>query len=154
MGRLQASLDQATAERDELREEQRLLLMEEQRAVDALAAAEAQAGALQRELAALRQGADGARVGAAGGARGGAPLAEDDEIATELADEIAALKMSHAKQVKQLQAELRKALASGGGGGGGGAAGGGADAARQVMLAREVEALHAEVRRLSSTDDR
>ena len=153
VGRLQASLDQATAERDELREEQRLLLMEEQRAVDALAAAEARAGALERELAAFRQGADGARVGAAGGARGGAPLAEDDEIATELADEIAALKMSHAKQVKQLQAELRKALGSGGGGGGsggGGAAGGGADAARQVMLAKEVEALQAEVWRLSS----
>ena len=55
------------------------------------------------------------------------------------------MQVSHAKQLKQMQAELRKALA-------GGTAG--SDAAMAVMHARQVEALQGEVRSLRAELDR
>ena len=125
MDALRGERDACTRRRDELLEEQALLLAEADRAAAALEAAVRRAEAAEQELA---QQADGGK-GAFGVVKSGAlPVMEDDDLAQELADEIAALKMSHAKQMKQLQTELQAlaAASAGGGDGGGGGTNGGA----------------------------
>ena len=135
----------AEGERDQLLEEQRLLLREAERAAAALTAAEQDATELRQSLEYSRGG-----LFSPGGSLPGAVAVEDDDVlAKELADEIAALKVSHAKQVKQMQAELRKALSTAGN-----ASSPGPDAAMQVMHAREVKSLQAEIRSLRTTLER
>ncbi|KAL3922008.1 MAG: hypothetical protein SGPRY_004711, partial [Prymnesium sp.] len=70
------------------------------------------------------------------------PLRPTDDLAVELADEIAALKVSHAKQVKQLQTELRKAVSR---------PASAETAALQVMHSKQVERLQLELRRAHAT---
>jgi hypothetical protein len=65
------------------------------------------------------------------------------EVARELAQELAAIKLSHSKQMKQVQSELRKALATGPSRSDDGAV------AVQVLHDREVQRLQAEIRKLS-----
>lgn len=72
--------------------------------------------------------------------------AEDmSEVARELAQELAAMKLSHAKQMKQVQQELRKALAAEPSRAEDGSA------AIQVLHDREVQRLQAEIRKLSNS---
>jgi len=124
-----------------------LRLREEEETVAALRAeaaarSSAEAGALTADEA-------GGGAGSSGGEHGEAAEEELASLAGELAQELAALKLSHAKQMRAAQAELRKAL-----GGGGGGSGSGDGAAMRVLHEREVQRLQLEIRRLQSSDER
>ena len=154
----------AEAERDQLKTEQLMLISDAEKSTAALAAAEQEAATYRRSADSLQtqldqslqkqltlqekveQSASSKPNGSPSKDKPSSlqPLEDDDELAKELADEIAALKVSHSKQLKQMQAELRKALSGQGSGGGGG----GNEAALQVMHEKEVDSLLAEIRTL------
>ena len=116
-------------------------------AAEAAEALRAQVGALQVRLAALGGGGGSSGGGSSGGGDGGGGGAEEaQQLAEDLVavrEELIAVRAAHAKQLKQAQAELRKALtAASRQAEGRGEAGGdnqrGAAAAMRVMHEREV----------------
>ena len=147
----EAERDAASAARDQLIDEQKMLLAESDRTARALAASEHEATTRLHEVQELREQLEQTALAPTppSGAAKALRVAEDDDLARELADEIAALKLSHAKQLKQMQSELRKALAAAASPAGRGRGSmREADTAVHVMHARELEGLQAEVRTL------